>query len=454
MLNIERSMPSSSLSWVKQIPRSLFHFDNVPLVGQVPSMPMKEWTEMLKASLGFKSLEIKTNILNWTEGKDFFEGIPNKKVFGFGIPGITGVFFFAIPSNALSDLAAHLLTVDEKSAKEIDSSLQEGFIQFLINEALFTLQKSGQPEKIMPVHLESLPTLPKDAGLVMDVQVIKDEKVIPCRLIFTHEFQTSLAAEFKPNLQDLYLNSPLSEKIDLTVSFEISRFKIKLKEFKSVKPGDFIVLDRCSIDPKTLAGPLLLKVFNLPFFAGQLNDGKITLAEQAQYYEAEAHMQSENPEKDEPEDFDLKEFEEDLQEFSDEELEELDHEKEEIAHKPDAKEEALEEEPTAVVTVSSVEEPTKNIETVNTAAEETVSQTPKTVKELLAAGDVPLSISVEIGRVNIPLNKLIGLTPGNILEINSPVEGVDLVLNGKKVAQGELLKIGDVLGVRITDIGH
>jgi flagellar motor switch protein FliN/FliY len=46
------------------------------------------------------------------------------------------------------------------------------------------------------------------------------------------------------------------------------------------------------------------------------------------------------------------------------------------------------------------------------------------------------------------------LQPGNLLELNvHPEQGVDLVVNSKKIGHGELLKIGDTLGVRVLEIG-
>jgi flagellar motor switch protein FliN len=46
------------------------------------------------------------------------------------------------------------------------------------------------------------------------------------------------------------------------------------------------------------------------------------------------------------------------------------------------------------------------------------------------------------------------LQPGNMLEVDlHPENGVDLVVNGKRIGKGELLRVGETLGVRILDIG-
>lgn len=68
--------------------------------------------------------------------------------------------------------------------------------------------------------------------------------------------------------------------------------------------------------------------------------------------------------------------------------------------------------------------------------------------------ETALTFKVEVDRMPINLERLIHLTPGNILEFPlRPEQGVDLVIDGKKVAKGELLKLGDLIGVKILQRG-
>jgi flagellar motor switch protein FliN/FliY len=64
-----------------------------------------------------------------------------------------------------------------------------------------------------------------------------------------------------------------------------------------------------------------------------------------------------------------------------------------------------------------------------------------------------VTLTAEMGRVRIPLQKLLHLHPGMILELfMRPEQGVDITIGGKKVAKGELLKLGETAGLRILDI--
>ena len=67
--------------------------------------------------------------------------------------------------------------------------------------------------------------------------------------------------------------------------------------------------------------------------------------------------------------------------------------------------------------------------------------------------EIPLSITVEVGRLKMSLQTLMDLKPGNLIELDVlPESGIDLVVNGSRVAKGELLQVGDNLGIRILEL--
>ncbi|MDF2578117.1 MAG: putative flagellar motor switch protein [Chlamydiales bacterium] len=68
-------------------------------------------------------------------------------------------------------------------------------------------------------------------------------------------------------------------------------------------------------------------------------------------------------------------------------------------------------------------------------------------------GEIPVNVSVEIARLKLTAKDVMNLAPGNILNMQVPPEkGVNLVVNGKNVGTGELVQIGDVLGIRVVKI--
>ncbi len=67
--------------------------------------------------------------------------------------------------------------------------------------------------------------------------------------------------------------------------------------------------------------------------------------------------------------------------------------------------------------------------------------------------DVPLEVTVELGRANKSIKEILDFSPGTIVELNKLAgEPVDVLVNGKLVAQGEVVVIEECFGIRITEI--
>jgi flagellar motor switch protein FliN/FliY len=67
--------------------------------------------------------------------------------------------------------------------------------------------------------------------------------------------------------------------------------------------------------------------------------------------------------------------------------------------------------------------------------------------------DVPLELSVELGRARMSIQDLLNLSPGSVIELDKVAgEPLDFMVNGRLVARGEAVVVNDKFGVRITDI--
>ena len=71
----------------------------------------------------------------------------------------------------------------------------------------------------------------------------------------------------------------------------------------------------------------------------------------------------------------------------------------------------------------------------------------------VAPADVPVTLTVELGRVNLPLHRLADLKPGDVLELGRHArEPVELTSGGRLIARGELVQVDTELGVRVTQV--
>jgi flagellar motor switch protein FliN/FliY len=67
--------------------------------------------------------------------------------------------------------------------------------------------------------------------------------------------------------------------------------------------------------------------------------------------------------------------------------------------------------------------------------------------------DVNLHVTVELGRTEMTVRKILEMGPGTVVELNRLAgEAVDVLVNGRAIARGEVVVIDDMFGVRVTDI--
>lgn len=67
--------------------------------------------------------------------------------------------------------------------------------------------------------------------------------------------------------------------------------------------------------------------------------------------------------------------------------------------------------------------------------------------------DIPLEVTVEIGRAKMLINDLLQIGQGSIIELNRLAgEPLDIYVNQKLIARGEVVVVGEKFGIRITDI--
>ncbi|HEX5126635.1 MAG TPA: flagellar motor switch protein FliN [Rhodocyclaceae bacterium] len=67
--------------------------------------------------------------------------------------------------------------------------------------------------------------------------------------------------------------------------------------------------------------------------------------------------------------------------------------------------------------------------------------------------DIPVHITVELGRTTISIRNLLQLAHGSVVELDAMAgEPMDVLVNGTLIAQGEVVVVNDKFGIRLTDI--
>ena len=67
--------------------------------------------------------------------------------------------------------------------------------------------------------------------------------------------------------------------------------------------------------------------------------------------------------------------------------------------------------------------------------------------------DIPVQLSVELGRTKVPIKYILQLGQGSVVELDALAgEPMDVLVNGYLIAQGEVVVVNDKFGIRLTDV--
>ena len=104
----------------------------------------------------------------------------------------------------------------------------------------------------------------------------------------------------------------------------------------------------------------------------------------------------------------------------------------------------------AAVAGKPAKKPVKKLEFASFDESDKTAEPPKNLDFIL---DIPLTISVELGRTKMVINDMLQLGQGSVIELAKLAgEPLDIYVNGKLMARGEVVLVNDKFGVRLTDI--
>lgn len=434
-------MTSPPYNWIREIKPELRALDEIPLTGSAPPFPWKELASHLAKTFQLQHVELIPKEIRWLSQSELFDNLGDQPaVLAFAIPSLNGEAYWVMPEQEMVILESLILTKDSHPLNFQDRSLSESFYRFVGLEILYQISQLQFDRSLVPV-LTSHRQLPRQEALCLDIAVVIEQQFLWGRLIISPELRRSWVEHFAQSGPSP-LTKELAKKIDITLHIEIGHIQLAFQDWLQVALGDVILLDHCSLDKDTLEGRVMLTLHNHPAFRGKLKDGTIKILEFPLYHEVESPManQSNDDFPNFPPEDDENEIEgEDL--GTDEELTlgdtDLDADDELTEDFEEISEEKLEESPAATQAAAPSEMKT------------TASPAP------IQPNQIPLKLTIEVGHIQMTIEKLLELEPGNLLELSvRPEEGVDLVINGKVVGKGELVRIGDVLGIRVLELGQ
>lgn len=419
--------------WVAHVSRDLMSCDEIPLFGASPQFPWKAFSDRFAATFLLDGFQITPGAWLWRSKDEVLLGLGQPlKALSFCLSPLNGTASILMTEEHLNLLMGWLLTTKAEVLQLPDTDYREAFLRFIAMKAVHISQQLNATPGISP-SLLSDQSLPTQDALCTDISFKYGDMEVVGRLVISPELLRAWKGRFTG--ATTLVESPLAQEIEVQLALEAGKTTLKSGRWKTLKPGDFLVLQSCSLVPGEERGRVLMTLHGRPAFRAMVKKDKVKILEFPSYYEGGVAMDPKDPEN-KSEDVDNGEWEE-FEELGD----------------IDVPEEGAEEETTEEAQPS----PAETVEPVSVPPAKSVKTSPKLEepkdKEPFNPEDLPMTVVVEIGRITMNVKTLLQLQPGNMLDLEvRPEQGVDLVVHGKKIARGELLRIGDTLGVRLLTI--
>lgn len=457
---METDQTSQSLSWIKRIPGDLISLDEKPLFGSPPPFPLDGFASQIAAVFQLKNVKFQPENWKWLPADQLYNGFgDNLKITPLHLTPVEGQLWWVMSQADFNRMLTNMVAIDGLNA--LDPEIHDALSTFFTIQVMEAFTKCDFDKKLS-LQILNEPTKPASACLSIDITITAGDTTFPSRLLLSPEFRHNWKERYIQDAKKLMLESPLADSLEVVVHLEAGRLNISIEEWDQLQQGDFVVLENCSLDPNEDKGRVMLVINGTPFFRAKLKQGNLKILEYPLYYEVPSMNapKEEEAKKGKDEDFD-EDFEDfDSEEKGKEEPKAPSAAKETIpTEKKKDKSEDFDEDFDIEDDLSvddfdekELDEKGEEKKPAAKAPKETAPEVLATPTKATSLEDIPLTVVLEVGRIQMSIKKLLELQPGNMLELDiHPEAGVDMVVNGKKVARGELLKIGDAIGVRISE---
>lgn len=418
---------SHPYQWLKTLPSTLLKLDKTPSLGHSPPFHWDELSKKLSA-LFDREIKVSGQEMQMRSPEEFLLGAQDLMIVKHStVQPLPGVASFVLPKSCIKSLIGYLIKKEGDGIDQYDPEFQESFTQFLAMEVLYSLSQINF-DRALSFQLLDNQELPTEPSHCLDIEIALPSQTLHGRLIISPQLSQAWKERYNQQQFDLLLKSAIAKNTPVTVHLEAGRVVLSPGEWKELRVGDFVLLDSCSLQPGDNKGRVMLTVNQRPFMRGKLKDGQLKLLEPVALVTGATMENQESPTEGEaevpPDDLPLEE--------EAGEAEEIDLSEEETP---------------------SVEEEVQEGEAAEAPPQEAAAPQVEEKLAKLSADTLPMTIVIEVARIQMPLKQLLDLQPGSLIDLEvSPQSGVDLVINGQKIGKGELLLIGETLGVRILDL--
>ncbi len=414
---------------LRRIERTLLQSDLLPQLSYPLEFPWEALEEELARRLGLKELHLEREPPLWRKsGKALAELGEPQILFGLACPPIEGPLLFAMAQEDIRSLTKELLKLPDEAALLLDRVFLEEMGRFVAMQIIAIAKQQSFPQGAL-LRLDAaqsdLGGNLEEEALTFSVTARFDGEAIHGRLILSWPFVQSWRRRYASR-RPAKLETSVAKLIDINLGLKVGSVALTREEYSNLSAGDFVTLDHCSFDPDQQTGSALLTLNDDSLFELSLSKKEAKIREQFITCEATPMGKKSDDDDLDEDDFDLDtEDEDDFSDFDEEEDEE-----------------------------EAPQQGTGELDDEEEGREEKGEQEAAATEPLVSRMELPITLSIELGRVKMSAATLSALEPGSLLDLKLPLTtSVDLIAGGACIGRGELIRIGDVAGVRILELG-
>ena len=422
-----KEQPANSPSYnvfskLKSLSPTLFALDRKPLIPDDYSFPIESLSALLSKHFS-KEVSITLDRQEWLASDDLQKekNSNHLRSLGCSVFGITSPLTILFPEDAMVTLLADFLNSDVPHILLQPPAFVKTFEAFIFAHIAASIKECCSSEK-------------------MELRLIEEGEDMSHDGYFTYRYTmrigkvaTTVILALSPSFLDQLHTLPQSKEKTpkqwlstlpvFPICIEAARAHVPLSLLKKLRPGDILFVDFPFFIPGSERARVILTYRGSPLFRAKVKNGVIKLLEMANNQQAFQPISAL-----------------------------LSTQKEEPSMNPlNARSSTPPRKENLGPTLESPEENFSDVETVS----ESQTSVQESQQEHISINELPLLVIVQLKELSMTLEQLQSLQPGNLLDLDIHPEHaiVQLSVQGHIIGEGDLIRIGDKIGVQVRTMG-
>lgn len=269
--------------WLKKTDPILSQLDQTPLF-RGEQFSFEDLSSNLKSVLDIENLKISATEMKWESLQQIHPERFDQMCISFN--PIFGNIYFLMDKEDIKNFTYKILHLKEK--KNFSSPiLIDGFYRYLILQTLKEIHNTPTFSGLSAKIIENVSIVAKNLFCI-DIKIELDDEIFFAKIAIAPDFRRSWN-EFFSSKNPIFFDK-IKKELELLIQVIGGHTFLTQEEISTIEKGDFIILDRSYIDPKTEGGKVILSLEENPLFLAKIKKNKIHILDFANYHE-ESEMQ-------------------------------------------------------------------------------------------------------------------------------------------------------------------